>query len=170
MKAQACALLLVLACYADAENCPATQTVRVEVPVAAEVDSPVLASAQQEAAWILKSLCATVEWGPGMLVVRILEEPLTSDSTADAMGIAIPRHGRGAIFLSRVRARVEMYRGKLSLATLLGCVLAHEIGHLLLGPEHSPDGIMRADFGKCEMERAGQRHLVFTAAERRRLR
>ena len=30
--------------------------------------------------------------------------------------------------------------------TLLGRALAHEIGHYLLGPEHSPGGLMRAEF------------------------
>ena len=30
--------------------------------------------------------------------------------------------------------------------TLLGRALAHEIGHYLLGPEHSRDGLMRAEF------------------------
>ena len=169
MKARISAFLLLAGGCFGAQDCTVSRTVRVEVPVEARVDSSVLTYAHRETEWILRSLCATVEWGPGGLVVRILEEPLTADSTADGMGFAMPKFGRGAVFMSRVRAKAGTYTGYITLPILLGCVLAHEIGHLLLGPAHSSDGIMRGEFGKREMQRAEQRHLVFTAADRARL-
>jgi hypothetical protein len=161
------AFLLVSAGSIAAQTCPETRTVRVEVPVAAKVDSRSVATAQREAEWILRSLCATVEWGPGGLLVRILPAPLTTDSTADAMGMAMPQLGRGAIFLSRISEQVTTAVGRVSLPTLLGCVLAHEIGHLVLGSAHTKDSVMSANFGKRELEYARQRHLVFNAAERK---
>ena len=166
MNARTLAFLLLSASSSAAQNCTEMRTVRVEVPVAAVVSPAAVAAAQREAAWILRSLCATVEWGPAGLLVRILPSPLTADSTADAMGMAMPQLGRGAIFLSRVSELAATSAGRVSLSTLLGCVLAHEIGHLLLGPAHAKEGVMRADFGKHEMDMAGQRQLVFSASER----
>jgi hypothetical protein len=159
-------LLLLAAAPAASETCREMRTIRVEVPVAASIPAATLEGARREAAWILRSLCATVEWGPGGLLVRVLPAPLTTDSTADALGMAMPELGRGAVFLSRVSERVAASAGRVSLSSLLGCVLAHEIGHLLLGPAHAAAGVMRADFGKREFDLAGQRQLVFTAAEK----
>jgi hypothetical protein len=45
----------------------------------------------------------------------------------------------------------------------------HEIGHLLLGPNHTSSGIMRAVWGKTEYRDMAQRWLGFSAAERQAL-
>jgi hypothetical protein len=37
------------------------------------------------------------------------------------------------------------------MATLLGRTLAHEIGHFLLGPEHTATGLMKANIGPAEL-------------------
>ena len=51
----------------------------------------------------------------------------------------------------------------LSLSIVLGCVFAHEMGHVLLGPDsHSPEGIMRALWSREDLKRAGQRRLGFS--------
>ncbi|MFQ5740712.1 MAG: hypothetical protein ACE5JX_17045 [Acidobacteriota bacterium] len=48
-------------------------------------------------------------------------------------------------------------------AHLLGQVLAHELGHILLGTKtHSAWGIMRARFTGRTLQRAGQGALLFT--------
>jgi hypothetical protein len=156
---------------AAAETCREPRPVAVYLPVAAPIDTGVLSAAREEAAWILRSLCVAIEWSaaerPDALLVRILPGPLTADPTPDALGLAMPAVGRGAVFLSRVQEKVEANPGRIGLPTLLGCVLAHEIGHLLLRTTgHSPAGIMSPDFRKPELEKAAQRHLVFTAADR----
>jgi hypothetical protein len=54
---------------------------------------------------------------------------------------------------------------------ILGYVLAHEIGHLLIGPgSHSREGIMRARWCKKDVDTALKRRLVFTTWQARTLR
>ena len=46
---------------------------------------------------------------------------------------------------------------------LLGCLMAHELGHLLLGPgSHSNGGIMRIRWGEKDLNKALQRQMLFT--------
>ncbi len=57
-----------------------------------------------------------------------------------------------------------------SMAQMLGYILAHEIGHLLLGEgSHSGKGIMRTPWRKQEMERAAEGRLGFTAKQAKRM-
>ena len=49
---------------------------------------------------------------------------------------------------------------------ILGCVIAHEIGHLLLGPNsHSSQGVMQAEWGKRQIRQALMRDLLFSPEE-----
>jgi hypothetical protein len=49
---------------------------------------------------------------------------------------------------------------------LLGCVMAHEIGHLVLGPvAHSNKGIMRSTWNVKELESCHEKTLLFTPYE-----
>lgn len=58
-----------------------------------------------------------------------------------------------------------------SLGTVLGHVVAHEIGHLLLGPNsHAPRGIMRAAWGHDELESAKRARLLFSVQESQQMR
>jgi len=57
-----------------------------------------------------------------------------------------------------------------SLSVVLGCVIAHEIGHVLLGANsHSPEGVMSAAWSQHDLTRAGQRRLGFSQDESCRL-
>lgn len=52
--------------------------------------------------------------------------------------------------------------GRASPGQVLGHVAAHEIGHLLLGPDaHTARGLMRARWDRDEMEQMGQANLFF---------
>lgn len=54
---------------------------------------------------------------------------------------------------------------------VLGVAMAHEIGHLFLGPNsHSPSGIMRAGWKEDDLLKASQARLTFTPDEARRIR
>jgi hypothetical protein len=85
-------------------------------------------------------------------------------SYADTFGITFAernRLGTDAIILcGRVMelARTEYLYEQ----DILAAVMAHEIGHLLLGGEHSPTGIMRAKWNRGELRMAGQGLLQFT--------
>jgi hypothetical protein len=51
-------------------------------------------------------------------------------------------------------------------ALLLGLVMAHEIGHLLLPYEkHANTGLMRAGWSRTDIELAGRGQLRFSATE-----
>jgi hypothetical protein len=68
---------------------------------------------------------------------------------------------------------VEKFRAdqRAPLNLILGLVLAHEIGHLLLGlNEHAATGIMRACWDKADLQRAQVGRLQFTAEEANLLR
>jgi hypothetical protein len=55
-------------------------------------------------------------------------------------------------------------------AVLLGDVVAHELGHLILGPGHTPAGIMRAVWKAGEFDALRKGWLQFTDDERQRIR
>jgi len=48
---------------------------------------------------------------------------------------------------------------------VLGEAAAHELGHLLLGPGHARDGIMRANWTRQDLESASRGGLQFTGDE-----
>jgi len=52
----------------------------------------------------------------------------------------------------------------------IGCVMAHELGHLLLGPGHEEEGIMRAPWSRTDAAAITQRWLRFNWAENARIR
>ena len=61
--------------------------------------------------------------------------------------------------------------GALGYGTRLGHAVAHEIGHLLLGPNsHSSGGIMRSVWRKTEDESMAKRSLLFDSGQASRLR
>jgi hypothetical protein len=157
-----------------AADCDVIRTVPIRLINDAAVKPKVMIVAQQEAASVLKSLCVEAEWATRpstqALEVRMIVGPLGPGITERALGITIlgaDHHNRGAVFFSRVRAMEKVYGYLIDLGRLLGCVLAHEIGHLLLGTKaHSPDGIMVAHFGEAGVLRAAQGRLIFTPSDR----
>jgi len=63
---------------------------------------------------------------------------------ADALGFADPQVHRAHVFCDRIE--VVSARSRRSPASILGDVMAHELGHLLLPPPgHSTGGIMRSN-------------------------
>jgi len=57
------------------------------------------------------------------------------------------------------------------LASLLGNVAAHELGHLLLGSNsHARDGIMKARWQREELLKVRRDNLLFTAEQAERMR
>ena len=51
------------------------------------------------------------------------------------------------------------------LTTLLGFVMAHELGHLLLGPGHAAHGVMRAAWDRTDLEAIRRGCMKFSALE-----
>ena len=49
---------------------------------------------------------------------------------------------------------------------MMGCAIAHEVGHLLLGPSsHSAGGIMRGEWGPKELRLTLMGGLLFTSQQ-----
>ena len=53
---------------------------------------------------------------------------------------------------------------------MLARAIAHELGHALLGPGHSSEGIMRACWGEEQLEFTGANDMVFTPDQEKALR
>ena len=123
--------------------------------------------------WIDDNECVRFEW-PRHLEVRIL--PGSSHGNSDVFGVAfLSAEGTGCysnIFYERAR---ELHNNwDFSLAVVMGNVIAHELGHLLLGSSsHASAGIMRAHWRGEDLHRAERSDLWFTAQQaesmRRRL-
>jgi hypothetical protein len=164
-----------------------SSTVTVSVYNDAGVPATVLAQAEQEAQEIFLRAgvdvswtncasnpvglaaegpdCATLEW-PAHLALRIV--PRTGNSTDEVFGVAfLSDEGTGCysdVFYDRV-AKLHEERN-IALADILGNVMAHELGHLLLGSNsHAGSGIMRAHWQGEELRRVSRGGLWFTKDE-----
>lgn len=102
------------------------------------------------------------------------KSPRTNDPAAlDLMGRAFLTESSGAgsmadAYLQAVQDFAE--RHEPDDGALLGFVIAHELGHLLLGPGHARDGVMQSPWGRKEVEAARRRSLLFNKEEAARIR
>ncbi len=113
------------------------------------------------------------------VAVRILSRRMSrqlrripAPDAALGFAIAFSRQERLG-FVSVVYDRVEELgrEGRASVGQILGGVIAHEVGHLLLGPRaHSASGIMLAHWSSRELTLAAQSDLVFVPEQAERLR
>ena len=71
------------------------------------------------------------------------------------------------VFYDRVESEAEI--GACSMASLLGLVMAHEVGHLLLGKGHGTQGVMTAQWNRGTEEKIARGMLTFSVEETRRL-
>ena len=105
------------------------------------------------------------------LVVRMVRG-FPARALSGALGFSLPDAKAGAhatVFYDRIEPLGQS--GEISVSALLGHAMAHEIGHVLLGTtEHSPDGIMKARWGKPDYQRAAMGFLGFTPPQRAAIR
>jgi hypothetical protein len=185
------AILGVLDCCGRPAEAAAEQSFTVLVFNYAGVPQSVLERAEREAGRIVGSAGVRLRWlncsdqsgeaaagctqSPGSLQVLLHLLPRTATrrlAEPGSFGFALPLADDGpgffaGVFCDRVAQLVTPRVGE---ATILGHVLAHEIGHLFLGANrHSASGIMKADWRHADVERAGQGRLTFSGAERRRI-
>jgi hypothetical protein len=155
-------------------------SVRVAVTVAvddrARVSGPLLKDAQQRAADVFRMRNVDIVWArsgdatlPSLsaLTVIVAMTPMsvrakTGRNGADVMGQALPDTGRAYVYYDRVVAIVTPTR---DVVTILGDVMAHELGHLLLPRGHADAGIMRP-----EVNMTSRRLQTFTEAEANQIR
>ena len=112
---------------------------------------------------------AQAETMSGDLMVIILPEAMTSrEFPAGVMGAAREEGSVAYAFFGRIRA--SALERDLLLATLLGHVIAHEVGHVLLREGHAPRGLMRAKWVGPELLQAKVGRLGFTETQGSRIR
>jgi hypothetical protein len=108
---------------------------------------------------------------PDSVILQIVHE--TTKLKDDVFGAAfVGRDGKGQytdVYFDRVG---ELHRDwKVAIASVLGHVMAHEIGHLLLGlNSHSNSGIMRGLWNGEELEAAERGRLLFSSQQSRAMR
>jgi hypothetical protein len=112
--------------------------------------------------------------GPSDLVVRLIPRGKASDET---FGLAfLPAEGKGKysdVFYEPVLQMRKSLSSKASLneGRLLGHVIAHEVGHLLLGSHsHSSLGIMVARWQDSELRLLSTGNLLFTPEQAEKMR
>jgi hypothetical protein len=98
-------------------------------------------------------------------VLRIQVDHLgNAEKRGDPLGTSIIEGRYSSIYVSPIAKNAEQKR--LSEGCLMAYAATHEIGHLLLGPQHAPEGIMRALWGEAEYRGMAQLCLDFNAEER----
>ena len=187
------ALLLPLAIFPIrmlAQNA-ASQSTQLTVAVYndARIPPAVLSGAEQRAASIFARANFQVVWVhcihasaedavackqtdlPGHLALRIIPDAMKSASHA-VFGIAfLARDGSGKysdVFWKRAEDLHAM--SNLDIGSILGSVMSHEMGHLLLGSNaHAVSGIMRAHWEAEELRRIAMGTLLFTPQQAERM-
>lgn len=138
---------------------------------APDIPAKTVHHAESVAAFIFAQAGVSVSWSDrGVYRIQIMNSQPRNHSR-DAAGFAVltpADSGYAAISY----AAVEQTANSLGAdpGDLLGATIAHEVGHLLLGPAHSQTGVMRAHFGARELEMVGRGELLFDAGQAARIR
>lgn len=109
--------------------------------------------------------CRAIHY-PEHVAITILERP--RNASADTFGEAfLDEQGRGS-YIDVYYERVSALRSESTIAPaeILGCVIAHEIGHLELGLDsHSKAGLMRAHWDSKSLSDAAKGQLLFSPSQ-----
>ena len=168
------------------KNLVQQQTLVIHLYNAAEVNSRTLHWATVEADRLFRAAGIQIDWQPlsaetaepaacsafdhpSYVLMRLVRKAPPRASPG-ALGLARPfaREGRALIFWERL----EELRGTTSLQdyTILGYVMAHEIGHVLLhSTEHSAGGVMQTRWSDMSWHLASQGLLAFRPEEAERM-
>jgi len=119
-----------------------------------------------------EDLACSAPVGSHDISLRILQRsktgfPKTRHSTAGMAVPLTPAGGKGIIYVFFDRVMQVMESQRIPFSLVLGVVIAHEIGHLLLfGEPHAVEGIMRGKLTPRDWQLAAQVHLGFTDRQR----
>ena len=156
-KAVAVFAVVLMAAHAEAADDTGQPLLRVRVDNQAAVPGAVLRFAEARAGQVFREAGVVVEWvgedeairrhvRADFTVLVMAEAPAKLKAAAehlglDVMGQGAPVAARAYIYYDRIAAAVTSPHR--DVVTVLGDVMAHELGHLLLPPGHSSIGIMR---------------------------
>ena len=114
--------------------------------------------------------CSAISY-PAHLSVRLV--PRVSPVKGDIFGQSFQDAAGEGNYVLVYYAGLKAFRSATAVPTgeLLGCVIAHELGHLLLGTaSHSATGLMSAVWQDPELRQAMRHKLLFTGDEGERMR
>jgi hypothetical protein len=179
--------MLLVTALCSVELLTAGQQVNVAVCNPGGVRGSVIADAKAETELVYRSAGVEIKWreceafpppaaktGDPWFVIRLrTDKPPVKVGAAslDVMGKAFVEDSGGYMadaYLQAIQATSELHHG--DPGVLLGFVMAHELGHLILGAEHTPDGVMQAAWGQRQMNALRQRWLRFDDESATRLR
>jgi hypothetical protein len=185
--------VLTFLCSAAWPKVPLLKELPVTVAVHNDARIPlgVLLQAESEASRIFRESGLEIRWlncSPPQLFKQNPPECATSDFPRH-LQLRIAKHSlnlneltMGASYLSADgtgcyadlfydRAQLIHETSHVSVATILGHGIAHEIGHLLLGTNsHAPAGIMRARWQPADLASASKGSLLFSTLESQEMR
>jgi len=159
---------------ADAAESGHPRTIDLQMTCDARVPAHVLEQSQDEVTRIFAGAGLAVRWTDTAprFTVHIVPQVLGySRAGSPVMGVAV-RNTKGStaqVFFKQVQDFARVHRA--DPGTVLGYVIAHEVGHLLLpGQAHSPTGLMQAQWDKALVHNAAGGSLTFTEMQAARIR
>ncbi len=147
------------------------------------VRQSVVATAKAETESVFRSARVGIVWvdcdetdePPTRRIQKVFVIRLRTDITPRASGtLSLEEMGRAFVsddsrgymadtYLPPIQGTAQRYEA--DAGVLLGFVIAHELGHLILGAGHTPDGIMRARWEGREVGALRQRWLRFNKSQ-----
>ena len=104
------------------------------------------------------------------LRLRVLSAAIENRFQPTVFGFTI-HPAFASVYYEHALRRAKSEHAESQTPTILGGVIAHELGHLLLGRgAHSLDGIMHTRWGSPEIVRSLQRQMLFTKQQSERIR
>ena len=165
-------LVMVLTCCgavgAGAATHREVRDLTVAVAHYAAVDPQTMKEAERIASDVYRLAGIEIKWvehstyeGATRFYVNVLSQEMAAPFyvSEETVGFAIPGSRAANVIYERIRQAAR--KRHVTSGLLLGYVIAHELGHLLLpAHSHSSSGLMRSDI---DMERAAMKKLRFTA-------
>ena len=168
------ALVITGVRLADAAEPQHPRPLDLQMKSEVRVPALVLKIAQDEVTRIFAAAGLAVHWtdtSPRVTVKIVAQVLGYQRARSPVMGVAqrTPNAFTAQIFFRQVQDFAYTY--EVDLGTMLGHVIAHEIGHLLLPSNaHSPTGVMQPHWDQALARDAVRRSLTFTDAQAARLR
>jgi len=186
-------LMLAMPLFGQPAESPAIR-VQIDVYNYARVSNPVMTEGFATAEQIFGEAGVQISWkevpldltedlktGPddertSRLCLRLLPRAMSNrgEERQEAIGSAFPTDDNAGFIANVFYKRLEALRASVacSRGTILGNVIAHELGHLLLGRNsHSEAGIMSANWQRdSQIVRLRAGSLIFTPQEAQRIR
>jgi hypothetical protein len=108
---------------------------------------------------------------PGEVRVRIVDRQLKHYVAENAFGFAIPPVWATVYYEPALRLARSTTDSESNVSIILGCLIAHEIGHLLLGKDqHTASGIMMARWDIQQIQQVMKGTLGFSRQQAERMR